>query len=99
MDWPLLPQLSFLDTSRLRLPIKVLDPYNVLPPPPLLVATVFSRNFSSSGLQDDRTEGFFLSATGIREEFEAIFSKIYADKSIFKVIVLCLLRCFSYLLG
>ena len=50
MDWPLLPQLSFLDTSRLKPSIKVLDPYNVLPPPPLPVATVFSRNFSSSGL-------------------------------------------------
>ena len=59
MDRPLLPQLSFLGTPQLRPSIKVLDPYNVLPPPPLPVATVFSRNFSYRGLQDDRIEGFF----------------------------------------
>ena len=59
MDRPLLPQLYFLGTPQLRPSIKVLDPYNVLPPPPLPVATVFSRNFSYHGLQDDRIEGFF----------------------------------------
>ena len=63
MDRPLLPQFSFLGTQWLGPSINVLDPYNVLPPPLLLATTVFSRNFSSSGLQDDRTEGFFLSAT------------------------------------
>ena len=64
MDRPLLPQLSFFGTPWLGPSIKVLDPYNVLPPSPLPATIVFSRNFSSSGLQDDRTEGFFLSATG-----------------------------------
>ena len=59
MDWPLLSQLSFLGTPRLGPSIKVLDPYNVLPPPPLPAATVFSWNFSFSGLQHDRIEGFF----------------------------------------
>ena len=59
MDRPLLPQLSFPGTPQLRPSSKVLDPYNVLPPPPLPVATVFSRNFSYRGLQDDRIEGFF----------------------------------------
>ena len=54
MDRPLLPQLSFLGTPQLRPSIKVLDSYNVIPPPPLPVATVFSRNFSYRGLQDDR---------------------------------------------
>ena len=64
MDRPLLPQLSFLGTSRLRPSIKVLDSYNVLPPSPLPTTIVFSRNFSSSGLHSDRIEGFFLSAIG-----------------------------------
>ena len=85
MDWPLLPQLSFLGTPWLGPSIKALDPYNVLRPSQLLVTTVFSRNFSSSGLQDDRTEGFFYQPQGIRDEFEAIFSQIHANKSIFKV--------------
>ena len=85
MDRPLLPQLSFLGTSRLRPSIKVLDSYNVLPPSPLPTTIVFSRNFSSSGLQNDRTEGFFYQPQGIRDEFEAIFSKIHANKSIFEV--------------
>ena len=85
MDRPLLRQISFLGTLQLRLSIKVLDPYNVLPPPPLPVATIFSRNFSSSGLQDDRIDGFLYQPQGIRDEFEAIFSKIHANKSIFKV--------------
>ena len=61
MDRPLLPQLSFLGTPRLGSSIKVWDPYNVLPPPPLPAAAVFSLNFSSSGLQNDRTEVFFIS--------------------------------------
>ena len=61
MDWSLLPQLSFLGTSGLGATIKVLDSYNVLPPPPLPAIIVFSRNFSSSGLQDDRTYCFFIS--------------------------------------
>ena len=61
MDRPLLPQLSFLGTPRLGPSIKVLDSDNVLPPPPLPAAIVFSRNFLSSGLQDDRTKGFFIS--------------------------------------
>ena len=64
MDRPLLPQLSFLGTLRLGTSIKVLDSYNVLPPPLLPVTIVCYQNFSSSGLQDDITEGFFLSATG-----------------------------------
>ena len=85
MDRPLLPQLSFLSMLRLRLSIKVLDPYNVLSPPPLPVATIFSRNFSSSGLQDDRIDGFLYQPQGIREEFEVIFLNIQVNKSIFKV--------------
>ena len=63
MDRPLLPWFSFLGTPQLEPSIKVWDPYIVLPLLPLPAATVFSRNFSSSGLQDDRTE-VFLSATG-----------------------------------
>ena len=79
------PQLSFLVTLRLGPSIKVLDLYNVLPPPSLPVTIVFSRNLSSSGHQDDRTEGFFYQPQGIRDEFESIFFKIHANKSIFKL--------------
>lgn len=52
---PLSPQLSSFGTPRLGPSIKVWDPYNVLaPPPPPLPATVFSRSFSSGGLEEDR---------------------------------------------
>ena len=61
---PLSPQLSSFGTPRLGPSIKVWDPYNVLaPPPPPPPAAVFSRSFSSSGLEEDRMviEVFFIS--------------------------------------
>ncbi|XP_077212145.1 phosphoglycerate mutase family protein [Tasmannia lanceolata] len=52
---PLSPQLSSIGTPRLGPSIKVWDPYNVLSP-----QGVFSRNFSSDALDDDRTVEVFL---------------------------------------
>ncbi|RVX06917.1 hypothetical protein CK203_015045 [Vitis vinifera] len=65
---PLSPQLSSFGTPRLGPSIKVWDPYNVLaPPPPPPPAAVFSRSFSSSGLEEDR-----MVIEGIR--FNAVYS-------------------------
>lgn len=59
---PLSPQLSSFGTPRLGPSIKVWDPYNVLAPPPPLPPH-FSRSFSSSVVDDDRsvTEVFLIS--------------------------------------
>ena len=52
---PLSSQLSSFGALRLGPSIKVWDPYNVLThPPPPPSAIVFSRSFSSSGLEEDR---------------------------------------------
>lgn len=57
---PLSPQLSSLGTPRLGPSIKVWDPYNVLAPP----TPVFSRNFSSNPIEDERTTEVFLICHG-----------------------------------
>ena len=66
MDRPLLPQLSFLGTPRLRPSIKVLDMYNVLPPPHCQWQPYSPRISCPMGFKMIELR-VFLSVTGIRD--------------------------------